>query len=191
MNLGAAILAGGKSTRMGRDKARLEIGGQPLLARQIQLVREAGAGEVFISGRAGEDYIEFRCPVLYDRFRDAGPLAGIERVLAEASSPRLLVVAVDMPSLTPVILKQLIGSCGETTGIIPRIAGHMEPLAAIYPKSAWPLAVSLLDDGICAVKTFAGRCVQDGLAEFFDFDAGAARHFASWNLPADALAGIV
>jgi molybdopterin-guanine dinucleotide biosynthesis protein A len=191
MNLSAVILAGGKSARMGRDKARLEIGGRPSLARQIQLVRETGAGEVFISGRAGEDYTEFRCPVLYDRFKDAGPLAGIERVMAEASSSRILVVAVDMPNLTPVILKQLIGRNGGTMGVVPRINGRMEPLAAIYPKSAWNLAVSLLDDGIYAVKGFAERCVQDGRAEFFDFDAGSAHHFANWNLPADALAGIV
>jgi molybdopterin-guanine dinucleotide biosynthesis protein A len=188
MNLSAVILAGGKSARMGRDKARLEIGGRPLLARQFQLVRETGAGEVYISGRAGEDYTEFRCPVLLDRFRGAGPLAGIERALATASSSRILVVAVDMPNLTPVILKQLIGHDGETMGVIPRIEGRLEPLAAIYPKSASNLAMSQLDNGIYAVKTFAEQCVRDGLAEFFDFDAGAARYFASWNLPADVLA---
>jgi molybdopterin-guanine dinucleotide biosynthesis protein A len=191
MKLSAIILAGGKSVRMGRDKARLDIGGRPLLARQIQLVRETGAGEVFISGHAGEDYAEFGCPVLCDRFEDAGPLAGIERALAMAASSRVLVVAVDMPNLTPAVLKQLTGRGGETLAVIPRIEGRMEPLAAIYPKSAWNLASLLLDDGICAVKSFAERCVQDGLAEFFDFDTGAAHYFANWNLPADALAGIV
>jgi molybdopterin-guanine dinucleotide biosynthesis protein A len=191
MNLSAVILAGGKSARMGRDKARLEIGGRPLLARQLQLIRETGAGEVFVSGRAGEDYTEFKCPVLYDRFQDAGPLAGIERALATASSSRVLVVAVDVPNLTPVILKQLIGRGRETMGVIPRIEGRMEPLAAIYSKSAWNPAIAQLDDGIYAVKTFAERCVQDGLAEFFDFDASAAHYFANWNLPSDALAGIV
>src|SRR6516165_9757616 len=90
MNLSAVVLAGGKSSRMGRDKARLEIGGQPSLARQIQLVKEIGAGEVFISGRAGKNYEEFGCRVLFDQFRDAGPLAGIERAVAEASLSRLL-----------------------------------------------------------------------------------------------------
>ena len=186
MNLSAVILAGGKSARMGRDKARLEIGGRPLMARQIQLARETGAGEIFISGRAGADYAEFKCPVLYDRFGDAGPLAGIERVLAETSSAKVLVLAVDMPNLTPVILKQLIGRARERMGVIPRIEGRMEPLAAVYSKSARNLAVSLLDDGIYAVKTFAERCVQNGLAEFFDFDAGATHQFANWNLPSDA-----
>src|SRR5579862_376258 len=98
MNLSAVILAGGQSSRMGRDKARLEIGGWPLLARQIQLLRKVGVEEIFVSGRPDQDYAEFGCPVLSDRFAEAGPLAGIERALAEASLPWLLVVAVDMPN---------------------------------------------------------------------------------------------
>lgn len=191
MNLSAVILAGGKSARMGRDKARLEIGGRPLLARQIQLVRESGAREVFISGRAGEDYSKFECPVLSDWFADAGPLAGIERALATASFSRVLVVAVDMPNLTPLILKQLVERSGATMGVIPRVDGRLEPLAAIYPKSAGNLAASLLNAGIYAAKTFAGRCVQDGLAEFFACDASMACHFDNWNLPTDVLSAVV
>src|SRR5258705_13766374 len=89
MNFSAVILAGGKSSRMGRDKAWLEAGGQSLLARQIGLVRELGAAEVFISGRADADYSEFGCRVLQDKFPDAGPLAGIERALDATTSPLL------------------------------------------------------------------------------------------------------
>ncbi|HEY5345385.1 MAG TPA: NTP transferase domain-containing protein, partial [Verrucomicrobiae bacterium] len=59
MNFSAVILAGGKSSRMGRDKAFLEIGGTTLLARQIGLARELGAAEIFISGRAETDYSKF------------------------------------------------------------------------------------------------------------------------------------
>ncbi|MGB6192080.1 MAG: NTP transferase domain-containing protein, partial [Terracidiphilus sp.] len=84
---------------MGCDKALLEVGEQPLLARQINLAWATRAAEVFISGRAGVDYSQFKCPVLLDRFPDAGtgagPLAGIERGLAALTQPRLLVLAVD------------------------------------------------------------------------------------------------
>ena len=66
MNFGAVILAGGKSSRMGRDKAFLEIGGPSLLARQISLVRDIGAAEIFISGRKGVNYSGFNCCVLTD-----------------------------------------------------------------------------------------------------------------------------
>mgnify|MGYP001382635335 CR=1 FL=1 len=66
---------------MGCDKAWLPVGGQPLLARQIELARGLGPAEIFISGRGDTDYVSFGYPVLGDRFPDAGPLAGIERAL--------------------------------------------------------------------------------------------------------------
>src|SRR5258706_11754457 len=106
MNFSAVILAGGRSSRMGRDKAWLEVGGQTLLARQIGLVREMGATEIFISGRADADYSAFRCPILQDKFLGAGPLAGIERALDAAQSPLLLVLAVDLPEMKAECLRR-------------------------------------------------------------------------------------
>ena len=77
MKFSAVILAGGKSIRMGRDKAWLPLDGQPLLARQIAVVRELDPVELFISGRNDTDYSSLGYPVLQDAFPDAGPLAGI------------------------------------------------------------------------------------------------------------------
>src|SRR5215469_13467268 len=59
MNFDAVILAGGKSSRMNRDKAFLNIDGRTLLARQIELARQAGAKNIFVSGRSGKDYSSF------------------------------------------------------------------------------------------------------------------------------------
>ena len=56
MKFSAVILAGGRSQRMGQDKAWLRLNGKPLIERQIELVRELGAEEVFISGRADTNY---------------------------------------------------------------------------------------------------------------------------------------
>lgn len=187
MNMSAVILAGGKSSRMGRDKARLEISGQSLLARQIQLVRMIGVGEIFVSGRADRDDAEFGCPVLTDRFAEAGPLAGIERALAAAAWPWLLVVAVDMPNLTPDILQRLIERSRGVTGVIPRIGGRMQPLAAIYPRGAGSLATAQLTAEVRAATAFAEHCVRFGLAEFQDMADVDARHFVSWNTPAEVL----
>src|SRR5688572_9023694 len=104
MTFNAVILAGGQSRRMGRDKAWLEVEGQPLIRRQIKLAREIGATEVFISGRPDCDYSTLGCPGLTDQFSNAGPLAGIERALDTATAPLLLVLAVDLPRLTPDVL---------------------------------------------------------------------------------------
>jgi molybdopterin-guanine dinucleotide biosynthesis protein A len=98
---------------------------------------------------------------------------------------------VDMPHLTPVFLGQLLKRSGGKMGVIPRMDGRIEPLAAVYPKPAWNLAFSLLENGSFAAKTFAGRCVQAGVADFYDFDARAAHYFASCNLPTEVMLGVV
>src|SRR5947208_117095 len=77
MKFGAVILAGGRSQRMGQDKAWLMLDGKPLIARQVELARELGAAEVFIAGRVGTDYDSLNCRVVHDRVMNAGPLAGI------------------------------------------------------------------------------------------------------------------
>ena len=184
MKMDAVILAGGKSSRMGRDKALLEIGGQSLLARQIALVREVGAGEVFISGRKDVDYSAFWCRVLVDEFSDAGPLAGIARALEASTSPLLLVLAVDMPAMNATMLKRLIASCDGSGGVIPRTKDGIEPLAAIYPKAAWDkLKFELQRGNAPGVSWFAQECVAAGLAQFVDVNEADAECLASANSP--------
>ncbi|HEY5040731.1 MAG TPA: molybdenum cofactor guanylyltransferase [Verrucomicrobiae bacterium] len=187
MNFSAVILAGGQSSRMGRDKAWLEITGQTLLARQIGLARETGATEIFISGRAETDYSAFGCRVLRDKFAGAGPLAGIERALDAATSPLLLVLGVDLPEVNAELLRRLIARYGGNIGAIHRVNGNLEPLAAIYPKTSHPLAETLLRAGDNAVAGFAEHCVQSGFARFADLPAYEAKYFANWNSPADLI----
>ena len=185
MNFSVLILAGGRSSRMGRDKAFLEIGGQTLLSRQIELARDAGAEQVFISGRPDADYAATGCPVLADRFPDAGPLAGIERGLSAAVTPWLLVLAVDLPGANVDWLARLLRSCAETGAGIPRVNGRIEPLLALYPRAAQPQAEARLSAGNNSASDFARGCVQSGLADFWDLTANEQVHFENWNSPAD------
>jgi molybdopterin-guanine dinucleotide biosynthesis protein A len=185
MNFSAVILAGGQSSRMGRDKAFLEIGGQTLLSRQIKLAREVGAEEIFISGRTDADYSAFGCRVLHDKFADAGPLAGIERALDATTSPLMLVLAVDLPEMNAEFLRRLAAHCAKDSGAIPRVMENIEPLAAFYPRAAQLLAETLLRAGKNAAAAFAEQCGRTGLARFVDLTAGDARYFANMNTPAD------
>jgi molybdopterin-guanine dinucleotide biosynthesis protein A len=73
---------------------------------------------------------------LHDCVAEAGPLAGIERVLAVASARLVLVLAVDMPNMTSSFLRRLAANCKGGVGAIPRLNGRVEPLAAFYPTSA-------------------------------------------------------
>lgn len=183
MTFSALILAGGKSSRMGRDKAWLRVGHETLLGRQIRLAREIGAAEVFISGRAGVDYSHLGCRVLKDKIPDAGPLAGIERGLNSVSTQFLLVLAVDLPMMcADCLLRISAHTCG--LGAIPVVAGQIEPLAGFYPKSARSLAGALLRDNNRAVAAFAARCVETGLAQFVELPLSDVTFFENFNSPA-------
>jgi len=185
MNFSAVILAGGKSSRMGRDKAFLEIAGISLLARQIETVRAAGAAEVFISGRLGVDYSAFNCDLLLDQFPDAGPLAGIAVALAVAAHPMVLVLAVDLPAVNAEFLRRLRTGCTESVGTIPRVDGYLEPLVAFYPKAAHVVAEKMLAAHNFAVKDFACGCVRSGLGVFEDLPAADSANFKNCNSPSD------
>jgi len=189
MNFSAVILAGGQSSRMGRDKAWLELNGQPLIARQIACARAAGASEVFISGRPHVDYSSLACPILEDEIPDLGPLAGIARALNAIKCPLLLVLAVDMSAMTSDFLKRLYSQCGPGVGTIPQIDQTLEPLAAFYPKSSARLLPPLLTGAnpshTPGAKHFAQACLQAGLAQVIPLSPTEAALFQSWNTPAD------
>jgi len=183
MNFSAVILAGGRSSRMGCDKAFAEVNGQNLLRRQIQLVRDVGAAEIFISGRPGTDYSAYGLRVLLDKFPDAGPLAGIHSALEATNSPLLLVLAVDLPAMTADFLRELTARCLPNFGTVPRVMGNLEPLAAIYPKAALPLATLLLRQNALPVKGFAQRCEQAAMISITELPDSIAGLFLNCNSP--------
>ena len=181
----AVILTGGRSQRMGRDKAFIEQQGQSLLARQIELVRKLHPEEVLISGRTGTDYGGFDCPIIHDAFPHRGPLAGIEQALHLARSPLLLVLAVDMPAMMGAILMKLLGECTLNSGVVPRWEDHLEPLAAVYPKTSHRMAHTMLTEGFGAVHQFARLCVEAGLMRFHEISPKDRACFTNWNSPED------
>lgn len=181
----AVILAGGGATRMGRDKAWLEVEGRPLLARQIELVRSLGPQAVFISGRGQVDYHTFGCPVVLDAGLGLGPLAGIAAAIQVSRSPLLLVLAVDLPRMHRAVLETLLVACTDDRGAVARVAGRLEPLVAVYPRAAGGLIQELLAAGRRAVGELAARCEQAGLVGWVDFPAGQAGAFLNWNHPDD------
>ena len=185
MKLSAVILAGGQSLRMGRDKAWLEVKGQSLIGRAVETVRALGAEEIFISGRAGVDYSGLKLPVLLDLKPGSGPLGGIERGLDAASSPLLLVLAVDLPQMTTAFLQKLFDHCDSQTGAVPQLAGALEPLAAIYPKRCHALAMECLAGGRRAAREFAVACLRENAVKLFPVAASDAALFANCNSPAD------
>lgn len=189
MQLSAVILAGGESKRMGRDKAWVEFSGRPLIAHAVDKIAALGVREIFISGRAGQDFSAWKCPVLFDLEPGFGPLGGIERALHECQSPLLLVLAVDLPGMTPEFLLKLTARCDRLTGVIPKLDGELEPLAAIYPKRCHALAFSAIARSRHAAREFATACLHEQAVRSFSVSAGDAKCFANCNRPDDLAGG--
>ncbi|MGH9527905.1 MAG: molybdenum cofactor guanylyltransferase [Terriglobales bacterium] len=127
-----AILAGGQSRRMGRDKALAPWRGQPLLAHMIQIAQAAGAGDIVISG-AEEKYRAWG-RAIPDQGPGGGPLRGMATVLRAAAS-RVLMLACDLPRMTPEFLRWLWAQSQPgvwTVAIGPE--GEVEPLCAVYAR---------------------------------------------------------
>jgi len=191
MKLGAVILAGGQSTRMGRDKAWLEANGQSLILRAASTIRALGIKELFVSGRAGVDYSSLGCPVLLDLDPGLGPLAGIERALEALEAALLLVLAVDLPGMTTPFLRKLTTRCTPLTGAVPMLGGDLEPLAAVYPKRCHAIAVDCITQGRRAAKDFALASLKEKAVRPFVVAPSDAPCFANWNCPSDVPTGTV
>ncbi len=141
-----ALIAGGRSRRMGRDKRLLVLDGLTLLDRALFLLEEA-CGEVFVV--APEPFpVELRVPRVPDRIPGMGVLGGIHAALIGASFSEVLCVAVDTPLLTAQWLDLLVGRCLKTgRPCAPFVNGRVHPLPACYPKSARPFVESALRSG--------------------------------------------
>ncbi len=142
-SLSAAVLAGGRSSRMGQDKALLPLvaDGPPLLAivlRRLGLV----ADDVFVVATDRPDYASFGVPIYPDQLEEAGTLGGIATALRRAKHDHCLVVACDMPFLQPSFLSWMADRPRSYDALVPRVAGESrqgsgmiwQTLHAIYGK---------------------------------------------------------
>jgi len=132
LNSTAFILAGGRSTRMGADKAMLELGSDKLLERAIRVCKRACSTVALIGEKKRLRPFGW---VIEDVFRGQGPLAGIHAALSsKAASEFNLFLAVDMPSVTTDLLRFLVHTAEESNAvvIVPRVEDHLQTLCAIY-----------------------------------------------------------
>lgn len=185
VSVSGLVLAGGASRRMGRDKAWLELDGTPLVRLAVEKLRALGIKEVFISGRAGEDYSALKCPVLFDLEPGLGPIGGIERGLHECSSPLLLVLAVDLPRMSLTFLRTMRKTCDRLTGVVPKLNGQLEPLTAIYPKRCHTFTFAAIAKSQYSARDFASASLRERAVRVCPVARGEASNFLNWNRPGD------
>ncbi len=136
MRFSGAVLAGGRSRRFGRDKARYVWRGRTLLLWVLDSLAEAH--ERFVL--APRPYPETGVPVLPDLKPGLGPLSGLHAALAYARSEVVAVAACDLPNLTPAYWRFLLRELGSAPALaVQDPLGRPEPLAALYTRRLLPL----------------------------------------------------
>ena len=179
----AAVLAGGRSSRMDTDKAFLRLGNDLLIERQLRCLRESGAAELLISGRTDVDYSHFPAKVVHDEQPDAGPLAGVAAALKASSWAHVFVLAVDMPRMTPAMIAKIHSRCRGDAGCVPFDGHGFQPLGAIYPVSLLPVAEYQLQIGKYSMREFVDRAISEGFIDTLQLDPIECTHFTNMNFP--------
>lgn len=135
MDVTCAILAGGKSRRMGRDKATLKLGDRFLINHVYNTARKVFRRVIILSSRHSH-FPGIDVPVLPDVLPPWGPMVGIVSALIHASTPYVFVVACDMPNLSEEAFQYMVGEAhGGEDVIIPHTEYGFEPLHALYNRS--------------------------------------------------------
>ncbi|HZL56975.1 MAG TPA: molybdenum cofactor guanylyltransferase [Bryobacteraceae bacterium] len=173
------ILAGGRSSRMGTDKALIEIEGRPLALRIAdELAKSCGSvslvGDPALYGTLG-------LPVVRDTFPGQGPLAGIEAALGASALEWNLIVACDMPALDSATIESLFAGFADCS--VPEYAdGRLEPLCAVYRRRCHAAIRTAIESGIRRITDALLYLRDEGFAIRYVRVANRAP-FANLNTP--------
>lgn len=178
--ISSIVLAGGESSRLGKDKAFLEVKGDFLIERIIKKLRQLSE-EIIIVANEVDRYEEFEAIVVSDVYPGKGSLGGIYSGVRRASNAHSLVVACDMPFLNVSLLRYMQILAASYDVVIPRIGQHTEALHAIYSKDCLPFMEDQLQKSDLKIIHFFPhvrvRYVEQEEIEVFD-----AQHLSFFNI---------
>ena len=182
----AFVLAGGRSSRMGSDKAFLELGRRTLLTIALEKAA-AVAQEVSIVGpRSRLAFLGL--PVTEDIYENAGPLAAIHAALSFSKAELNLILGVDTPFLQPEFLRFLVEEANRTGAVVttPRVHGEFEPLCSVYRAAFLDVAEGALRAGERRITPLFAQVALHTIeeSEIQRFESGTAM-FDNLNTPAD------
>jgi len=132
--ISGVILAGGKSSRMGTDKALLKLGQYYVIERIANVLRTMVEEVVIVTDRP-KRYAKYGDTTTYDIMPGHGPLGGIHAGLVQAAHPWMLVTACDLPFISVQVARLMLQCAADYDAVVPRYRGYTEPLYALYNKS--------------------------------------------------------
>jgi molybdopterin-guanine dinucleotide biosynthesis protein A len=148
------ILAGGKSRRMGTDKARLKLSGQSLFERSLELLQSFFATIIIAGDRP--DLARPGIPAIPDLYPGSA-LGGLHTGLISAKTDWIFVVPCDMPYPDPLIIETLLQYRQAVEAVIPRTSAGYEPVFALYHKNCLPQMEAMLQQDQFRIYDFYQR----------------------------------
>jgi molybdopterin-guanine dinucleotide biosynthesis protein A len=181
-----ALLCGGRSSRMGRDKALITVDGQPLWRLQLAKLR-AVCDDVTVCGSQSQrtlfeaEHVRFAS----DATADLGPLSGIARAMESAEHSRVLILAVDLPKVLVPYLQGLREAGRQYGGVVPQRAGRFEGLCAVYPVALLPWVASHLSGPDRSIHGLIHYGLEKRLLRPLPVSDTDVEMFQNWNTPQD------
>lgn len=147
MDTAALILAGGRSSRFGRDKGLLELNGERVIHRLAGLCRDICGETLILCGQRERFHVDGVGEVA-DLLPDRGPLGGLYTGMCASGAAVFLLLACDMPLFDPALARDMLGRCTqEYDACVPRDGDRLEPLCAVYRRTALPAIAGMLAAG--------------------------------------------
>lgn len=142
----AGVLAGGKSNRMGKNKASLQWRGSTFLETVLEACRDFEERYVSVDEKA--KYPHLTVPLVEDEKKEYGPLEGIYQILSIMEAEYVLILATDMPMVSRELLLDMAALLtGEEDCLVLRLGGRPQPMCSIYSKRVLPIVRDMRENG--------------------------------------------
>ena len=189
MTISAVLLAGGKSRRMGRDKATITFRSKPLWKIQLELLRRLELNEILISAKSDPPWRPADVEFVPDKQPSRGPLSGIAAALSRIKGDCLVALAIDTPFMTEAYLRNLCARIGAGRGVVPIVEDRAEPLVAIYPRDAEAEFTSALSGNDFSLQPLVRKLIEVGKLRPIQVSTEERVLFRNLNEPQDLEAG--
>lgn len=183
MTCSCAVLAGGKSSRMGENKALLPLDGKLVIERIADEMNQLDGSLLVISNQY--DPLAFLgLPVYSDRFVDKGPLAGIESALYHSPTGYVSITACDTPFISANVYRYLQSQANGKQAVIPFYDGRMHPLSGIYHTDISQHLRHCIENGELKLRKVLEKLDYQLVTSYSNIDsAELERHFFNMNHP--------
>lgn len=149
-NVTGILLAGGKSSRMGKDKALIKFGDETFISNSIKKLNKLFDEVIVVADNVKKYHIE-NVNIIRDIYPGMGPMGGIHAALKAAKNDWIFVIPCDMPLWEPFLVEEILKHRLDYDIVVPLINDHMEPLFALYKKTCIPGIEECLNNNIIKV----------------------------------------